>query len=308
MKIKFIDPREYETCELGTMFARTSRTADGWDAIRETVSDVAQNERADKIFKFTEYGHDSILDLCTIPLYIEGINMYQAARLFQVSPTASGQEASTRFINTNPAWEATHNQPRVGGRLDNIRSIIPIKAPTTMGLIQSLRGWRDAINLLARMDSGFGDSDTESLACFLADAVVASLPSKATKDSFTSRCFEKATGKYEADLVRRAREYMLPKERVSGESGCTFNNLFSITSIYDRVPFYLVRDLNRHRRRMVSSWATPDLNATMNESVPIFFRMTINQFRYEYYTRTTKEADPAYKSLYEKWKGEYELD
>lgn len=45
-----------------------------------------------------DYGHASIGDLVPVALFIDGISMWLAYELFRISPTAGGQESSTRYI------------------------------------------------------------------------------------------------------------------------------------------------------------------------------------------------------------------
>lgn len=164
--------------EMAAAFARFSRNNQGLDSIIESVKDVEPQERADKILKFADYGHRSILDMITIPICIEGISMYAAARLFQFAQLSSGQESSTRYIRegfnllpihkttlTKPEYEACEKEyeywakaissiPETASRtsrnriLDRVRYSLPIIATTNLCTIQSARGWQETLTKL----------------------------------------------------------------------------------------------------------------------------------------------------------------
>ncbi len=171
--------------EMGAAFARYSRNNDGLDAILDLVKDVPEDKRVDTIMAFADYGHRSILDLVEVPIILEGISMYAAARLFQFSKLAAGQESSTRYIKrgfdllpysdttltlkqyreseslfnewTNnvgaipqDATRATRNKT-----LDKVRYSLPVIATTNVAIKMSLRAWQETLQNLRSYPSDF---------------------------------------------------------------------------------------------------------------------------------------------------------
>ena len=78
--------------------ARYSRNDEGIDAILEKVAGLDQNKAVDSIFNMVDYGHASIADMADLPIFIDGISIWLAYYLWSLSPTASGQETSTRYV------------------------------------------------------------------------------------------------------------------------------------------------------------------------------------------------------------------
>lgn len=78
--------------------ARYSRSNEGLEAILARIDPNNLDKSVDGIFKMIDYGHASIADLTPVALFIDGISMWLAYELFRISPTAGGQESSTRYI------------------------------------------------------------------------------------------------------------------------------------------------------------------------------------------------------------------
>lgn len=175
--------------ELGAAFARSSRTLDSLEEILEKTSHVRGPEKADAIFKNVDYGHRSILDMVIVPISLEGISMYSAARLLQFAKQCGAQEASTRynakgfvladlfggegttFTADTPALEeyrktaqaALDEWKRQAGEipesatrqerneiLDKIRYTLPAATATTVRMVMSVTGW---VNTLVKFSS-----------------------------------------------------------------------------------------------------------------------------------------------------------
>ena len=78
--------------------ARYSRNNEGLDAIVEKIDFSNPDKSVDGIFKMVDYGHASIADMTPIALFIDGISQFAAYYIWTLSPTAGGQECSTRYI------------------------------------------------------------------------------------------------------------------------------------------------------------------------------------------------------------------
>lgn len=78
--------------------ARYSRSNEGLEAILARVDANNLDKSVDGIFKMVDYGHASISDMVPVAMFIDGISMWLAYELFRISPTAGGQESSTRYI------------------------------------------------------------------------------------------------------------------------------------------------------------------------------------------------------------------
>ena len=78
--------------------ARYSRNNEGLDAIVSKIDWNNLNKSVDGIFRMLDYGHQSIADMTPIALFIDGISQFAAYYLWTLSPTAGGQECSTRYI------------------------------------------------------------------------------------------------------------------------------------------------------------------------------------------------------------------
>ena len=78
--------------------ARYSRNSEGLDSIVSKIDFSNPDKSVDGIFKMVDYGHASIADMVPIALFIDGISQFSAYYLWTLSPTAGGQECSTRYI------------------------------------------------------------------------------------------------------------------------------------------------------------------------------------------------------------------
>ena len=83
---------------LAAVGARYSRSNEGLETILAKIDPENSDKSVDAIFKFVDYGHASIGDLVPVAMFIDGISMWLAYELFRISPTAGGQESSTRYI------------------------------------------------------------------------------------------------------------------------------------------------------------------------------------------------------------------
>jgi thymidylate synthase ThyX len=86
---------------LASVGARYSRNNEGLDEIASKIDPNNLDKSVDSIFKMIDYGHASIADMTPIPIFIDGISLYAAYYLWTLSPTAGGQECSTRYIKVN---------------------------------------------------------------------------------------------------------------------------------------------------------------------------------------------------------------
>lgn len=79
--------------------ARYSRSDVGLDALLEESSAEQQDQAADRILKFAlDYGHASVLDMCPVPMFMDGLSIQLIYWVFAQCPTGSGQETSTRYV------------------------------------------------------------------------------------------------------------------------------------------------------------------------------------------------------------------
>jgi len=78
--------------------ARYSRNNEGLEGIASKIDFNNKDKSVDGIFKMIDYGHQSIADMTPIALFIDGISQFAAYYLWTLSPTAGGQECSTRYI------------------------------------------------------------------------------------------------------------------------------------------------------------------------------------------------------------------
>ena len=78
--------------------ARHSRTADGLDAILESIDKSGDEDKAiDSVFRFVDYGHRSIVDMIPVSIHIEGVSLFIVEFLWSLVHTGGGQETSTRY-------------------------------------------------------------------------------------------------------------------------------------------------------------------------------------------------------------------
>jgi thymidylate synthase ThyX len=88
---------------LASVLARYSRSNDGLGAILGKVDLAHPDESIDRILKFVDYGHASIGGLAGgLAVALDGVSMWLAYKLFDISQMADGQESSTRYITMSP--------------------------------------------------------------------------------------------------------------------------------------------------------------------------------------------------------------
>jgi thymidylate synthase ThyX len=92
---------------LASVGARYSRNNEGLDAIASKIDKTNLDKSVDSIFKMLDYGHASIADMTPIAMFIDDITLYAAYYLWTLSPTAGGQECSTRYIKLGESGVAT---------------------------------------------------------------------------------------------------------------------------------------------------------------------------------------------------------
>lgn len=78
--------------------ARYSRTNEGLDTILARIDPSNQDASVDSIFKMIDYGHQSIADMAPVSMFIDQISIWLAYYIWTLTPTAGGQESSTRYI------------------------------------------------------------------------------------------------------------------------------------------------------------------------------------------------------------------
>lgn len=78
--------------------ARYSRNNEGLEAILSKIDPSNLDKSVDSIFKMIDYGHQSIADMVPVAVFIDGVSMLLAYRIWSWCPTAGGQESSTRYI------------------------------------------------------------------------------------------------------------------------------------------------------------------------------------------------------------------
>jgi len=118
MKVQYVSIRPTEKAEelglyaftpelLASVGARYSRNNEGLDAIASKIDFNNTDKSVDSIFKMLDYGHASIADMTPIALFIDDITLFAAYYLWTLSPTAGGQECSTRYIKMDASSVAT---------------------------------------------------------------------------------------------------------------------------------------------------------------------------------------------------------
>ena len=78
--------------------ARYSRNNEGLDAILARIDFDHPDQSVDGIFRMIDYGHQSIADMAPVAIFIDGVSLWLAYCVWALSPTAGGQESSTRYI------------------------------------------------------------------------------------------------------------------------------------------------------------------------------------------------------------------
>jgi len=78
--------------------ARYSRNNEGLEAILARIDFDHPDRSVDGIFRMIDYGHQSIADMAPVAIFIDGVSLWLAYFVWALSPTAGGQESSTRYI------------------------------------------------------------------------------------------------------------------------------------------------------------------------------------------------------------------
>ena len=82
--------------------ARYSRNNEGLDSILQKIDPENIDRSVDSIFKMIDYGHQSIADMAPVAMFIDDVSIFLAYLVWSWSPTAGGQESSTRYIRLDP--------------------------------------------------------------------------------------------------------------------------------------------------------------------------------------------------------------
>lgn len=82
--------------------ARYSRNNEGLEAIISKIDPANPDASVDSIFRMVDYGHQSILDMVPVAMFIDDISIWLAYYIWSLCPTAGGQESSTRYIKISP--------------------------------------------------------------------------------------------------------------------------------------------------------------------------------------------------------------
>ena len=78
--------------------ARYSRNNEGLETVLAKIDPLDLEKSVDSIFRMVDYGHQSIADMVPVALFIDGISIWLAYYIWTLSPTAGGQESSTRYL------------------------------------------------------------------------------------------------------------------------------------------------------------------------------------------------------------------
>ncbi len=81
--------------------ARYSRNNEGLKAILARIDFQHPDQAVDGIFRMIDYGHQSIADMVPVAIFIDGVSLWLAYYVWSLSPTAGGQESSTRYLTLN---------------------------------------------------------------------------------------------------------------------------------------------------------------------------------------------------------------
>jgi thymidylate synthase ThyX len=82
--------------------ARYSRNNEGLESIISKINPANPDASVDSIFRMVDYGHQSILDMVPVAMFIDDISIWLAYYIWSLCPTAGGQESSTRYIKISP--------------------------------------------------------------------------------------------------------------------------------------------------------------------------------------------------------------
>lgn len=79
--------------------ARYSRNNEGLEAILSKIDPNNLDKSVDSIFRMIDYGHQSIADMAPVAIFMDGLSHALAYYVWSLTPTAGGQESSTRYLN-----------------------------------------------------------------------------------------------------------------------------------------------------------------------------------------------------------------
>jgi thymidylate synthase ThyX len=83
--------------------ARYSRNNEGLTEILAKIDPANLDKSVDGIFRMIDYGHQSIADMAPVAMFLDGVSQWLAFWVWNLCPTAGGQESSTRYIEMGPS-------------------------------------------------------------------------------------------------------------------------------------------------------------------------------------------------------------
>lgn len=82
--------------------ARYSRSPEGLETLLENAlksyKEKGEEKAVESIFRMIDYGHQSIADMAPVAMFLDDLSIYMIYHLFELTPTAGGQETSTRYV------------------------------------------------------------------------------------------------------------------------------------------------------------------------------------------------------------------
>lgn len=115
MKVTSVSPRPSDAAKaagrpeltaelLAAVGAKYSRSNEGLQGILGKIDQSNPDKSVEAIFRFVDYGHQSIADMVPVAMFIDGISVIMAYLIWAATPvqTAAGQESSTRYIRLSP--------------------------------------------------------------------------------------------------------------------------------------------------------------------------------------------------------------
>jgi hypothetical protein len=263
--------------------ARYSRNNEGVEAIANKIDWDDPDGNVEKLFKLADYGHASIYDLAPVSVFIDDISILAAMWIFYVSPCASGQESSTRYIDwgefeaynkTRQHWskylddhpELVEGEGKKADRFrrnfifDHSRYFIPLSAKTNMMMVQSARNWVELMSYLMshplREFKDIGDELKKQLESTIPNTLKHARHKPCTWDILHS--IERDVKKLDYDFVLHqdyggwCHHHDLPTTKLSERNNRydIFHDDIRMTSIrfgWYNASFGEIRDVNRHR-------------------------------------------------------------
>lgn len=335
--------------ELAAYFARFSRNREGIQAIYDTVKDLPRNKRVDAILKFNDYGHRSIMDMLVIPVVLEGISMYAAARLFNFANQAAGQESSTRYIAKDfdilpssqtctttkeymelwgsfDKWKlAVAKTPPNATReqrneiLDSVRYLLPAITTTNVAIVMSSRAWEKVLTQMLSYPHEIQYGECLDIVTDIKAAITRTCGDYPMKHVCKNGAWEKKFENRTKSLDEIYKRYLRNEEVVAWPNDNLFIDPDSFVDFerknrYDPWPdemdtivtnvamvltFAELRDLNRHRNRLLTSWTFLDTTepVTLGSKCILHWTCSISQILYEIEIRTSEGAHPSYRRL-----------